>query len=160
MRSLILEQQQCAVIDNPVSVTDFENNLYRLKNLHHSKCLFNKERPAFHGLKYWFDSEGNIHGSFTADDCCQGYDQMVHGGVVAAIIDSSMAQCLMGHEVIGYTAELSVRYCKPVKTSTLTVFKTVISSVCFGKMYTLKCVMTQNRSIVAKSTGKFIKINC
>jgi acyl-coenzyme A thioesterase PaaI-like protein len=39
---------------------------------------------------------------------------MVHGGVLAAIIDSSMAQCLMGHEVVAYTAELSIKYRKPV----------------------------------------------
>ena len=65
------------------------------------------------GLRFRFADSGVLHGQFNCSDFQQA---MIHWvmGVIAAIIDASMAQCLMGHGIVGYTVDLTVKYRKPV----------------------------------------------
>lgn len=44
----------------------------------------------------------------------QGYDGMLHGGIMSTLMDEIMAQALlMGHGVDGVTARLDIRYRQP-----------------------------------------------
>jgi len=110
------------------------------------------------GLRFSFDDTGRLHGEFTCEDGHQGYDGMVHGGVIAAITDASMAQCLMGHDIVAYTADLTIKYRKPVKTHQPTVLTTHIETVNVGMLYTMSCEITQNRTLVAEAKARFIKV--
>lgn len=136
----------------------FEAKLKKLRDIYHSECLFNRQTPVVPGLIFSFDDKGAMHGRFICNSFQQGYNEMVHGGVIAGLIDASMAQCLMGHGVICYTAELSIRYCKPVKIRIEAELKTFIAAVNVEKLYTMKCEIVQNHSVVVKATGKFIKV--
>ena len=109
--------------------TDFHNNLERLKRIHHSYCIFNRHSPFIPELQCSFDDEGVLHGAFTCTEKYQGYNGRVHGGAIAAIIDASMTQCLMGHGVVGYTADLSVKYRNPVITECAASIKICINSI-------------------------------
>jgi len=167
LRPLICDQSETATASNDLgsgnedclcSSEIFEANLNRLKNIYHSGCLFNRHPPFIPELSFAFDEKGALHGKFLCNSLQQGYDEMVHGGIIAAVIDASMAKCLMGHGVIGYTADLSVRYCKPVKISIHTELKTSIAAINVERLYTMKCEIVQSRNIVVKATGKFIKV--
>ncbi len=136
----------------------YEGNLKRLREIHHSQCLFNRQPSIVPGLKFAFDDAGTLQGEFNGNEFQQGYDEMVHGGVVAAIIDASMAQCLMGHGVVGYTANLSVKYRKPVMIQTKTTLTTSITAVNCGLLYSMKCEIVQNRNLVVQATGRFFKV--
>ncbi|HEX2957155.1 MAG TPA: PaaI family thioesterase [Chitinispirillaceae bacterium] len=169
MRPLIAEIVEP---DTPVAVFDrtgnsenrqhgtlkYEQKLAELKAKHHSQCLFNRQPSIVPGLKFWFDDTGIFYGSFHCNAYQQGYDTMVHGGVIAAVIDSSMAQCLMGHGVVGYTANLSVKYRKPVAIGTDTMLQTSIVAVNCGVLYLMVCKITQNDVCVVKADGKFFKV--
>jgi acyl-coenzyme A thioesterase PaaI-like protein len=80
---------------------------------------------------------------------------MVHGGIIAAIIDASMAQCLMGHGIAGVTIELTVKYRKPVLIHKKTDITTRIESVNCGVLHSLKCDIVQNHNLVVQGTGRF-----
>jgi hypothetical protein len=97
-----------------VNADYYEANLTRLRDIHHSQCLFNRQQPVAFGLQWIFDDSGMFNGTCVCNEAHQGYDGMVHGGVIASIIDASMAQCLMGHDVVGYTVDLTIKYRKPV----------------------------------------------
>jgi hypothetical protein len=97
----------------PKTSSDYESNLKTLKDIHHSQCLFNCNPPV-PDFRLWFDDGGILFGEFTCTQDHQGYNGVAHGGLVAAIIDSSMVQCLMGHGVVGYTTYLSIKYRKPI----------------------------------------------
>lgn len=136
----------------------YEDNRRKLQAVHHSQCLFNREPAIVPDLHFEFDDSGVLRGEFKCNGYQQGYDQMVHGGVLAAIIDASMAQCLMGHGIVGYTADLAVRYRKPVRIRTTTQLETSIVSV-KRSLYLMKCCMTQGKSRVIQADGKFFKQN-
>jgi acyl-coenzyme A thioesterase PaaI-like protein len=149
------------VVKNRFYASDIEraslyaDNLARLKKLHHSRCLFNREDNWLPKLRFVFDDTGVLHGDFTANQAHQGYDDKLHGGVLAAIIDASMAQCLMGHGIAGYTADLSVKYRKPVFIGREVTLTTKIHSVNVGVLYTLHCEMNQDGKSVVTGVGRF-----
>ena len=136
----------------------YEENLRRLRTVHHSRCLFNRHPSILPGLRFEFDDAGALRGEFICEGCQQGYDEMAHGGVLAAIVDASMAQCLMGHGIVGYTADLSVKYRKPVMIHTMTTFETSITAVNYGLLYQMKCTMAQDHGCVVEATGRFFKM--
>lgn len=127
-----------------------------LKRHYHSRCIFSRASP-FDGLEFEFQQDGMLYGTIVFKNIHQGYDNMVHGGLVSSIVDASMTQCLFGHDIVAYTADLSIRYKKPVYLNTLTVFKTKIVSIKREAIYTLQCLVEQNRDIIACATGKFIR---
>lgn len=144
--------------EHTYSREEFEQKLNHLKALHHSQCLFNSQTPVVPGLQFRFDDSGILHGEFTCNGYHQGYDNMVHGGVIAAIIDASMAQCLMGHGVVAYTAKLSIRYRKPVLIRKQAVIKTSIENVDAGLLYTIKTTIMQDQKLVVQGTGRFFMV--
>lgn len=168
MRPLIAEQETFDDIkdeklnsqDDPDVVKSalYEENLEKLRGIHHSQCLFNQETSIFPGLRFWFADSGVLQGQFNCSEFQQGYDSMVHGGVIAAIIDSSMVQCLMGHGIVAYTVDLAVKYRKPVIISQLATLKTEITGVNCSVLYSMKCRIVQNHNLVVEATGKFYKV--
>jgi acyl-coenzyme A thioesterase PaaI-like protein len=146
------------IIKNPLSKADYEWNLVILRNIHHSQCIFNRQPQIIPDLRFWFDDSGVYNGVFTANHNQQGYDAMIHGGVIAAIIDASMAQCLMGHGIPGYTADLSIRYRKPAIINQLTYTKTYVSEIKLNTLYTLQCIITQANQTIVQATARFFKV--
>lgn len=70
-----------------------------------------------HGLRLSFfpHERGGVQASFTPARRFEGYDGMVHGGVISAVLDEVMAWSLYRHETWAVTGELTVRYRAPVR---------------------------------------------
>ncbi|MFP4242810.1 MAG: PaaI family thioesterase [Chitinispirillaceae bacterium] len=132
----------------------FENTLALQKKIHHSRCLFNRE-SLLSGLNFRFSESGTLKGEFECGGEYQGYDGMVHGGVIAAIIDASMAQCLMGHGIVAYTADLSVRYRRPVMVDSPAVVRTSLSHSRSGIIYKMESMIRQQSTPVVSAKGTF-----
>jgi len=49
-----------------------------------------------------------------ADPKFEGYSGMVHGGIIATLLDSAMTHCLLHKGVSALTGRLSVRYLSPI----------------------------------------------
>lgn len=45
----------------------------------------------------------------------QGYDGVVHGGILAALLDDAMANCLWLRGIAAVTAKMALRYREPVQ---------------------------------------------
>jgi acyl-coenzyme A thioesterase PaaI-like protein len=142
---------------NRLTAAYFEQNLHNLKKRYHSQCIFNVRDPV-PGLCFTFDDLGYLLGSFTCSEYHQGYDGMIHGGILAAIIDASMTQCLMGHGIAGYTTGLSIKYRKPVFIKQPASLITKIVIMRQHRIFILHCEITQNNSATIQATGKFFNI--
>jgi acyl-coenzyme A thioesterase PaaI-like protein len=72
----------------------------------------------FNGLKinFYEDQPGSIHASVTVPAHFQGYPGIVHGGVIAAMLDEVAGRCIIDSEPPRWmvTAKLSIRYRRPV----------------------------------------------
>ena len=95
------------------SINNYDLTLKELKDAYHSQCVFQCNAPV-DNLQFCFSEDGTLMGEFLCSAEHQGYDGIVHGGIISAIIDASMAQCCMGHGFVAYTTDLSIRYRKPV----------------------------------------------
>jgi acyl-coenzyme A thioesterase PaaI-like protein len=136
----------------------YKENLKRLRNMHHSLCLFSRQPSIVPGLRFLFDDSGALHGVFACNKFHQGYDGMAHGGVIAAIVDASMTQCLMGHGIVGYTTDLSIQYRKPVLIGRKATLETSVKEVKMSVLYSMRCEIVQDRNLVVQATGRFFKV--
>jgi hypothetical protein len=74
---------------NPLGrVNEFEDNLKRLQNAHHSQCIFLRNPPV-NNLLFSFSENGALMGRFIFSTEHHSYDNIVHGSIIAAVIDAS-----------------------------------------------------------------------
>jgi uncharacterized protein (TIGR00369 family) len=105
-------------------------------------------------LKFHSEPDGSVRAEFRCDAAYQGYPDILHGGVVAAILDGAMTNCLFAHNIVAVTAELNVRYLEPVRTGEWLAVRarTVKSS---PHLYLLEAELLQRGSVHAKARAKF-----
>ena len=135
----------------------FNKTLQDYRRSYHSQCLF-QNAPPVETLHFHFTDDGILKGEFVCSEEHQGYDRIVHGGIIAAVIDASMAQCCMGHGIAAYTAELSIRYRAPIKILTPTTLETRIVGNAMGVLFSLQCRIKQETHDCADATGRFFKM--
>jgi len=111
-------------------------------------------------LKIAFDDSGDLSATFDCQESFQGYDGMLHGGMIAAIIDSAMAKCLMGHGIIGYTGRMNIRYIKPVRIKELVTLNCRIMEH-YKKVYKVEAEMMQDvaHKVLVAAQASFYKVN-
>lgn len=123
---------------------------------HHKSCLFRGFLRDGSNLSFSFDKKGNLSGRFFCHKKYQGYDDRIHGGVIAAIIDESMVHCLMGHGTVGVTTSLAIKYRLPVFIGKYAEFKTKVDgSFLNGTVYELSTDVFQDKKNVITARSKF-----
>ena len=70
------------------------------------------------GLKFYKLEDGTIFGNFFADPKFESYSGIIHGGIVATLLDSAMTHCLLMKGIPALTGRLSVKYSIPIRTGT------------------------------------------
>ncbi|RPI26444.1 MAG: PaaI family thioesterase [Chloroflexota bacterium] len=79
------------------------------------------ENPSGLRLKFYNCGPGEVTADYTAPEHYQGYPGVVHGGIVAAMLDEAAGRSHMGGDPprFMYTARLSISYRKNVPTGQL-----------------------------------------
>jgi len=69
-----------------------------------------------HGLRLDFhlSDDGRVKAGFVFDKAFEGYSGILHGGVISAILDGAMTNCLFAHGCRAVTADFRVRFRHPV----------------------------------------------
>jgi acyl-coenzyme A thioesterase PaaI-like protein len=64
------------------------------------------------GLAVHFNmaSDGSVTALYCGLPEVEGYPGLLHGGVIAALLDGAMTNCLFAHGTVALTVELNVRY--------------------------------------------------
>jgi uncharacterized protein (TIGR00369 family) len=65
-------------------------------------------------LKFSMNQHGEVSAVLQGHSNLQGYCGIMHGGVISALLDSVMTNCLFKHGIEAMTADLHIRYLKPV----------------------------------------------
>ena len=148
----------CKIYNPPSNRIEYEHNLMVLKKYFHSRCFFTTNEIINSLMTVHFDDTGILWGQFTGTHHHQGYDAMIHGGIIEALIDASMAQCLMGHGITGYTADLSIRYHTPITINHPAFFETRIIHHHHNRLYYLELHINHHGCTAVTGKGKFIQI--
>ena len=82
-----------------------------------------------HGLRLRFSSQAQITSAqWTASEHCQGFQGVIHGGVVATVLDEAMSKAVIARGWEALTAELTVRLrAKIIPGEQLTIIGMVVS---------------------------------
>ena len=122
------------------------------------------------GLNLNFELDRENHQascSTVISDEYQGWDGIIHGGIIASILDGSMVYACKSMDLACITAELTVRYKKPVPVNTQVKIIAKVKDQIQWMSYTLICteaIMKMDGGIAAKAKAKMfvthnIKLN-
>jgi uncharacterized protein (TIGR00369 family) len=111
------------------------------------------------GLHLTFQlEEGVAHAEFVPQPDHQGYDGIVHGGILAALLDDAMANCLWLRGIPVVTAKLALRYRQPVRVGVrLLVYGRLVQereTVAVAEGW----VTTADGTRLVEATGTFFKL--
>jgi uncharacterized protein (TIGR00369 family) len=80
----------------------------------HAACIACRSYAAGGlGLSFRAREDGSVEAVFDAGDAYQGYDGILHGGVIAMLLDAAMTNCLFAQGRCGVTGKLTVRFRHP-----------------------------------------------
>jgi len=123
----------------------------------HARCLLcGEQNPASLKLRFVAGSGGTVSAKFKSHAGLQGYNDVLHGGVIAALMDSAMTHCLFHHGVQGLTGDLHVRYLRPVSCgATVEIRAAIVSSR--PPLYVLKAELLLQEAVMARAEAKFMQ---
>ncbi|MBN2085538.1 MAG: PaaI family thioesterase [Anaerolineales bacterium] len=125
--------------------------------LGHERCLFCGGKNLYSlGLSFQADPEKGVRARFRPHTGFQGYAGVLHGGAVAGVLDAAMTHCLFHSAVKAMTADLHVRYVKPLPCGMeYDVRAWILSSA--PPLYRLRAEISNGREVLAWAEGKFLK---
>ena len=87
-----------------------------LRGQYHPDCIVCGPNCR-HGLKMQIalDDQGVAVGNFNCDGLYEGYSGIMHGGVISALLDGAMTNCLFLHGRAAVTAQLVINFRHPVR---------------------------------------------
>ena len=107
------------------------------------------------GLKLEFEEHDEIYIShFTGAAQHQGYDGILHGGIISTLLDEIMARYIYAKGLNAVTARLEVRYLKPTPIGVPLLIKGRITKS-RGRIYeTVGTIELPDGTITAEGTAK------
>jgi acyl-coenzyme A thioesterase PaaI-like protein len=123
----------------------------------HAHCLMcGSDNPWSLKLDFKADDVGEVHAVFKAHEKLQGYADVLHGGIISALLDAAMTHCMFNQGIQAVTAELRVRFLKPVPwNQNIDLMARIEESS--SLLYRLYAELKQNGNNMAWAQGKFMK---
>ncbi len=107
------------------------------------------------GLKLVFEEQDDTYVThFTGTAHHQGYDGILHGGIISTLLDEVMARQIYAKGVTAVTARLEVRYLKPTPIGVPLLIKGLITRN-KGQLYeTTGTIELPDGTVTAEGTAK------
>jgi uncharacterized protein (TIGR00369 family) len=99
--------------------------------------------------------DGGVEAHFDCARVFEGYSHRIHGGVIAALLDGAMTNCLFAHGHVAVTAELNVRYRHPVMTDHPATVRAWIRESSRG-LHRLRAEVLQDSQLLVIATATFL----
>jgi uncharacterized protein (TIGR00369 family) len=130
--------------------------LARMAGRWHDGCLVcGQANPGGLGLSFEVDDSGAAVARADCPDRLGGYEGMLHGGVISALLDGAMTNALLARGIPAVTAELKVRFRHPVRTGgSVTVRGWVTRSL--EPLHGTSAELVQDGQVRAEATAKFM----
>jgi len=123
----------------------------------HSNCVVcSRSNGRSLCLKFAASDDGGVQARFDCDKAFEGYAGMLHGGVIASLLDGAMTNCMFAHGVPAVTAELNVRFRHAViigRSATVRAWVERSSP----PLHVLRAEVVQGDQLRATASGKFME---
>ncbi len=123
----------------------------------HPFCLVcSGSNPYGLALKFDVNDDGSVTASFTGNPAVEGFRGLLHGGMIASLLDGAMTNCLFAHGLVAATAELKVRYRKPVAIGCEIRVRAWMEKS-YPPLHLMRAELNQECCVKATAAGKFIE---
>ncbi|MDI6449288.1 PaaI family thioesterase [Anaerobaca lacustris] len=123
----------------------------------HNHCLIcGKRNPWSLGLQFRADATGQVRAHFQAHRRLQGYDGILHGGVIASLLDAAMTHCLFHRDVRAVTGDLHIRFVQPISCSARVEIRAQVV-LAKSPLYRLRAELCCAGRVMAWAEAKFLQ---
>lgn len=131
--------------------------LERTSNTAHAQCIVcGWAADGGLGLSFRLRSNGSVEAKFAGSPRYQGYENILHGGVVSSLLDGAMTNCLFAHGIVAVTAEMIIRFRHPTAASLPLVVRAHIGRS-QSPLHIVEAEIVQEGQVKAKAQGKFLE---
>ena len=109
------------------------------------------------GLRYVRTGDSSVEATFNCKADYEGYPNVVHGGIVALLVDSAMMNCLFAAGRVAMTAQLTIRYHEPVLIGHTARIRAQIRRST-GRFHLLEATIVQDDNAKVTAAGKFLTV--
>lgn len=145
-------------MDMPASVPAVtEAAMHLLREQEHASCFACRpQKWGGLGLSFSVNPDQSVETSWICPASYQSYDGIVHGGILATVLDCSMVQAMFARGIVARTGELTLRYHHPVEIlASLTIHAEVMENK--GPLYLLKAEIRQAGNLCVRAHAKFMQ---
>jgi acyl-coenzyme A thioesterase PaaI-like protein len=132
----------------------------RLDRIHareHPMCVVcSPNNPQGLKLKFRVQPDGSVTTVFDCLPVLQSYPDVLHGGIISAILDSAMVNALFAIDIVAVTATLEVRYRAPTVTGRFAMVRAWIESANAHPLYLQRAELVQDGKVMVEAKAKFL----
>jgi len=123
----------------------------------HPRCVVcGASNPHGLGLRVTPLAGVAVRAECDCDGVFEGYPGALHGGMVCALMDGAMANCLFHAGLVARTASISVRFRHGVRTGApATIVARIVRSR--GRLHELRAELSQEGEVRAEASAKFLE---
>jgi acyl-coenzyme A thioesterase PaaI-like protein len=141
----------------PVAPDNAQIRLLNTQTEAHPFCFVcSGSNPMGLALRYEPQADGSVSAKFLGHCALEGYSGLLHGGLIATLLDGAMTNCLFARGIRGLTAELKVRYHERVVASEEVWLRAWLEDDTH-ELFQLSAELKQGGAVKASATGKFMK---
>jgi len=135
---------------------DIETRLETFRKRNHPDCILCGPNNGL-GLEVEFSASknGDVAALVECNELLQGYTGILHGGIIALLLDSAMTNCLFAAGIAAVTGEMSIRYLHSAGTDRPVLLTARITRK-RPPLFLLRAEMHQGENIAARASGKFM----
>jgi len=115
-----------------------------------------EKNPSGLNLKFSL-RDGKILTEFTPQKIHQGYKDIVHGGIISALIDEAMVQAALKNGMPAITAEITIRFKRPLMVGEKTIVEATIEDIKRKTIETSARIKTMDNTLIAEGHAKLLR---
>lgn len=127
------------------------------KHISHQHCMLCGSQSSF-GLKldFYQDQTGIVWATAKGSIHHQGYQGILHGGFIAALLDSAMCNTIFSRGEEAVTGDINIRYLAEIPlTANILIRAKIVKS--YLTLYKVEAEIYVNQQLMAKSAARFMK---
>ena len=129
----------------------------RLRQEEHPQCVVcGKALENGLGLEFLAVEKDAVEATFACQRILEGYPHVLHGGVICALLDGAMTNCVFASGSAAVTGDLHVRFRSPVVARGSATVRAWIE-VSSPPLYKLAAQLEQDGEIKATAKARFVE---
>ena len=125
----------------------------------HANCIVcGFQNPLGLNLDFKRAPDGSVTALWRSTWCHQGYKGVLHGGIIATLLDGAMTHCLFQNGIRGVTCDLNIRFRKPIPCGDeILIYSRLLSTR--KSLYRLESGILMRQELMAEGQARFMTIS-